>query len=128
VRARGAAWAEAASCCGRTRGRARVWLEVGDDPDGWGPPGDEKEKGEERGGAGWAVVPRRRGRRGWAGLAAWGEKRKRLAGPGLVGGREGGKKKERVGRLGRGEKKKKGEEEKEMGRFKKEREGEKKCI
>jgi hypothetical protein len=61
MQARGAARAEAASCGGQNRGRARVWLEVWDGPDGRGPPGGE---GEWERGADWAAGPGERERRG----------------------------------------------------------------
>jgi hypothetical protein len=54
VRSRGAARAEAAYR-GLTQGRVRVWLEVGEGPDGRVPPGGERER--EREGADWAAGP-----------------------------------------------------------------------
>jgi hypothetical protein len=73
---------------GHTQDRTRVWLEVGDDPDGRGLPGSEREKGEERGrldSAGWAArgEKKKKGRLGWA---MWEEKgrgeKERESGPG----------------------------------------------
>jgi hypothetical protein len=123
MRTEGAARAEAA-CRGRTQGRARVLLEVGEGPDGWGQSGGEG--GREMGWTGPLGLERER-RSGWLGWATrWKKKKKKGCWVGPCGrkGREGEKKKERVGRLGRGKKKKK-EKEKEMGRAKREREGEK---
>jgi hypothetical protein len=96
--ARGAARAEEARR-GQTRPRARIWLEVGDDPDRQAPPVSEKRRGGERGIGGWLG----RGKRG---------KRNRLLGQlGRAGGREGRKK----GRLGWAvwKRKKRGRERKE---------------
>jgi hypothetical protein len=47
---------EAVPCHGRTRARARVWLEVGDDPDRWVPAVSERKKGKRKECAGWAVL------------------------------------------------------------------------
>jgi hypothetical protein len=89
VQARGAARAEAVSCCGRTRGQARVWLKVRDGPDGRSPPGGEGEREAD-----WAVGPGERGATQLAGLGHAGEKKKAgwsdLAGGKEGGGREGG--------------------------------------
>jgi hypothetical protein len=75
--------AEAAPRRGRTRGRARVWLEVGDGPDGWGPLGGGGEGEESAAELGWerggdAVGPCGGGKRkGWMGC---GEKKRKGGG------------------------------------------------
>jgi hypothetical protein len=85
-------------CRGRTRARARVWLEVGDDPDRWGPPISERGGGKERAGA----------------RADWGRGKEKQAtrwreeeGSGLGrAGEEKGKKEGQLGWAVRGERKK----------------------
>jgi hypothetical protein len=79
-------------CRGRTRARARVWLEVGDDPGRWGPSVSVSEKG---GGGGLGRGKEKLGRaeeEGKEELGCWvgprsGEKRKRPAGLGCAGGK-----------------------------------------
>jgi hypothetical protein len=91
VRAQGIARAEAA-CSGRTWGRARVLLEVGEGPDGRGPPGGEGER--EIGASGWArrEGAMRLGRLGCAGV----EKKEKAGWAGPCGrkGRDGEKERE----------------------------------
>jgi hypothetical protein len=122
MRARGAAWAEAASCRGRTRGRARVWLKVRDGPDGRGPPGGEGDRGAD-----WAAGSGEGEAKQLAGLGRAVEIKKRAAGPGLAGGRgEKGKKKEREWVSGAaGRRKRKGRKRRKWA-GPKEKEGEKK--
>jgi hypothetical protein len=122
VQAWGAARVEAA-CRGRTRGPARVWLKVGDDPDGRGPPGGERE---ERG-VGLGRWARKGGAEQPAGLGhAEGKEGEGAGQAGLDRAVERKKKKRLLGRALR-EEAERGEKER-VGRAKRERGGEKKNI
>jgi hypothetical protein len=102
----------AMSCRSRTRARARVWLEVGDDPDGW------VQTISERRGRGTAAGVRADWAREEAtGRARWRERRERSQ----LGWAVRGEKKGRKNPVGLGRKEEKEKRTREMGRAKKEK-------
>jgi hypothetical protein len=118
---------KAVLCRGRTRARARVWLEVGDDPDRWALAVSERKKGRRKLARGRAVGPGRKcGAGRWTGPHVGGKKRKK----GQLGWALWGGKGEKRGWLGLDRVEEKGEEkEKErVGRAKKKKREKKNCI
>jgi hypothetical protein len=108
VRARGVARVEAGLVPWPGSGSSPSLGEVGDDPNRWGPPGSERERGGER----WAAGPSGRERSSGA-----------AAGLAHVGRKEEKKKKNWLG-WALWEEKERGEKER-VGRAKREKEGEK---